>query len=165
MDAPFYVFSPLGAPASAEVWGWVLIILMAVTMFVAQRQMTARSLTGADNPQAQQQKMLQYMMPILLVFFAWGLPVGVLLYWVTTNLWQLGQQAIMLREIQAHPTGATAGDGRASGAHRTAPSTKTSQVGKKAVNVPKPTASPNGERRRSEHLPRRGRGSKGGRSR
>ncbi len=201
VDAPFYVFSPLGERASADVWGWVLIVLMALTMFVAQRQMTARTLTGGDSPQAQQQKMLLYLMPVVLAFFAWGLPIGVLLYWVTTNLWQLGQQAIILREVQAHPASATATDrgssggpeakpkvgpsergkssggpeakpkvgpserGKSSGGPEAKPKVGPSEREKKAANRPKPAASPNGQRRRSEHLPRRSGGSKRGRSR
>lgn len=104
----FYFFTMLvpeeglTALVSAAGWpGWLLVILMAATMFVSQKQVMARqSATGGDNPMAQQQKVLLYVMPVFLAFISLNLPLGVLLYWVTTNGWQAGQQAIMLREVQ-----------------------------------------------------------------
>jgi YidC/Oxa1 family membrane protein insertase len=92
----------LTALVSAAGWpGWLLVILMAATMFVSQKQVMARqSATGGDNPMAQQQKVLLYVMPVFLAFISFNLPLGVLLYWVTTNAWQAGQQAFMLREVQ-----------------------------------------------------------------
>jgi YidC/Oxa1 family membrane protein insertase len=104
----FYFFTMLvpdeglTALVSAAGWpGWLLVILMAATMFVSQKQVMARqSATGGDNPMAQQQKVLLYVMPVFLAFISFNLPLGVLLYWVTTNAWQAGQQAIMLREVQ-----------------------------------------------------------------
>jgi YidC/Oxa1 family membrane protein insertase len=112
-NEPFYFFtsfvsddSPwagLGALVSAAGWpGWVLIVLMAATMFISQKQVMARqdSNGGEPNPMAQQQKILLYVMPVFLGFISLNLPLGVLLYWVTTNLWQAGQQWFMLREVQ-----------------------------------------------------------------
>jgi YidC/Oxa1 family membrane protein insertase len=52
----------------------------------------------ADNPMAQQQKILLYVMPVFLAVISFQFPLGVLLYWVTTNFWQIVQQAIILRE-------------------------------------------------------------------
>jgi YidC/Oxa1 family membrane protein insertase len=40
-----------------------------------------------------------YIMPVFLVFLGFNLPVGVLVYWVTTNLLQMAQQWYMLREV------------------------------------------------------------------
>jgi YidC/Oxa1 family membrane protein insertase len=81
--------------------GWLLIVLMSGTMFLSQKQMMARTAaTGADNPMAQQQKILLYVMPIFLAVISFQFPIGILLYWVTTNFWQVVQQAIILREVQ-----------------------------------------------------------------
>jgi YidC/Oxa1 family membrane protein insertase len=103
--APFYFFteaSPGGLEklVSGAGWpGWLLIVLMSGTMFFSQKQMMARNAaTMADNPMAQQQKILLYVMPIFLAVISFQFPLGVLLYWVTTNLWQIVQQAIILRE-------------------------------------------------------------------
>jgi len=40
---------------------------------------------------AQQQKILMYISPLFAVF-SLNFPLGLILYWVTTNLWTLGQQ-------------------------------------------------------------------------
>lgn len=65
----------------------ILIVLMALTTYIPQKMMTT-------DPQ--QQKMGLMLMPIM-VFFAWSLPTGVLLYWITTNVWTIGQQYITLK--------------------------------------------------------------------
>ena len=48
--------------------------------------------TAPDNPMVRQQKILLYV--FLLVFAIGGVnfPIGVLIYWFTTNLWSMGQQ-------------------------------------------------------------------------
>lgn len=65
----------------------LLIILMAVTTYLPQKMMTT-------DPQ--QQKIGLYMVP-LMVFFAWSLPAGVLIYWITTNIWTIAQQYVTLK--------------------------------------------------------------------
>ncbi len=103
--APFYFFTEatpggLEKIVSGAGWpGWLLIVLMSGTMFFSQKQMMARNAaTMADNPMAQQQKILLYVMPVFLAVISFQFPLGVLLYWVTTNFWQIVQQAIILRE-------------------------------------------------------------------
>ncbi len=112
-DAPFYFFtdfiSPgedgitgLGALVSTAGWpGWLLIVVMSGTMFITQKQMMARTAaTGQDNPMAQQQKILLYVMPLFLAVVSFQFALGLLLYWVTTNVWQVIQQWIILREVK-----------------------------------------------------------------
>ncbi len=77
----------------------VLIIIMVVTLFYTQLQlmrknMPPESLTG---PMAQQQKMMIYLFPLMYLFTGVSFPIGVMLYWSTTNLWTLGQQEILIR--------------------------------------------------------------------
>lgn len=111
-NAPFYFFTQftsngidgLGVSVNQAGWpGWLLIVLMAATMFWTQRQMMAKS--GAEGTQAQQQKMMMYIMPVFLGVVSLQFPMGVLMYWVTTNLWQMGQQAVIMREVEHHPGG------------------------------------------------------------
>ncbi len=100
-EAPQLVAGGLGSETSSAGWpGWLLIVLMGATMFITQKQMMARN-TTADDAQAQQQKIMMYVMPVFLAFISISLPLGVLLYWVTTNFWQLIQQYIMFRDLQA----------------------------------------------------------------
>lgn len=110
--APFYFFTDfvssesaatgLAAQVSQAGWpGWMLILLMSGTMFWTQKQMLARNRLqqGGENPMMQQQKILMYGMPIFLAVISFQFPLGILLYWVTTNVWQVAQQAIILREV------------------------------------------------------------------
>jgi YidC/Oxa1 family membrane protein insertase len=111
-QADFYVFGPLGEMARADIWGWVLILLMVATMFITQKQMMGRTGAALEGMQAQQQKIMLYGMPVFLGVIAQNLPIGVLLYWVTTNLWQLGQQGLILREVKSESAGSDGGNAK-----------------------------------------------------
>lgn len=100
VDAPAFVDGGLGSATSSAGWpGWLLILGMVVTMFITQKQMMGRN-SAADPQQQQIQKTMMYVMPVFLAFISFSLPLGVLLYWVTTNIWQLIQQQIMFRDMQ-----------------------------------------------------------------
>jgi len=128
--APFYFITGateggLEKLVSAAGWpGWLLIVLMSGTMFLSQKQMMARNTAIADNSMmAQQQKILLYAMPVILAVVSFQFPLGILLYWVTTNFWQIAQQAIILRDTRGPVPGAPQADegrpngkGRSSGA-------------------------------------------------
>ena len=97
--------------AGARVLPYVLIALMAFTTWFQQRQMTKASAATGQN---QQMQMMGRIMPVFLAFISWNIATGVLLYWVTTNAWQIGQQTFMLRSRapDARPD-PPSGDGRA----------------------------------------------------
>jgi YidC/Oxa1 family membrane protein insertase len=84
-----------------------MIILMTATTFITQRQLMARNPAAAEGPMAQQQKILLYVLPFFFAIFGINFPVGVLLYWVTTNFWTMGQQFLVINRM--HPVPATAG--------------------------------------------------------
>ncbi|NUW44553.1 membrane protein insertase YidC [Nonomuraea rhodomycinica] len=70
----------------------VFVAISSLTTFLTVRQSVGRSMAQMpDNPMAQQQKILMYISP-LFAFFSLNFPLGLILYWVTTNLWTLGQQ-------------------------------------------------------------------------
>ncbi|HUH07794.1 MAG TPA: YidC/Oxa1 family membrane protein insertase [Egibacteraceae bacterium] len=101
-DASFYFFGGLSSAPNQlgppEVIGAMLLIaLMGATTFLSQKQMMAHTPSGQ---QMQQQKVLLYVMPLMLMFFGYNLPIGVLLYWVTTNIWTMGQQWFMFRNVE-----------------------------------------------------------------
>ena len=76
-----------------------LIILMSVTTFTTQKQLTQKNMpaTALQGPMAQQQKMLLYILPIVFALSGVSFPIGVLIYWSTTNLWSMGQQFYVIR--------------------------------------------------------------------
>jgi len=81
----------------------VLILTMAGVQFFTQRQLTMKNMPPAalEGPMAQQQKMLMYLMPVVLGVTGVYFPVGILIYWATTNSWTLGQQFYAIRRMPA----------------------------------------------------------------
>ena len=79
----------------------VLIILMSVTTFITQRQLTMKNMPASalDNPMAKQQKMMMYLFPIIFAVTGVNFPVGVLVYWFVTNVWSMGQQFYVIRRM------------------------------------------------------------------
>ncbi len=92
------------------------VVVSATTTFMTVRQSAKRGLmqTGTmdpDNPMAQSQKYMQYIVPFFsLTGLYWQ--YGLVLYWVTTNVWTLGQQYFMFRNWE--PIGAAAASATAS---------------------------------------------------
>ncbi|HET8615003.1 MAG TPA: membrane protein insertase YidC [Actinomycetales bacterium] len=81
----------------------VLIVLMSATTFTTQRQLMMKNMPAAalDNPFAKQQKMLLYVLPVVFAVSGVNFPIGVLLYWLTTNAWSMGQQFYVIRRMPA----------------------------------------------------------------
>jgi len=100
-------FSTTAAPTTQIVIICACLI-SATTTFLTVRQSTKRSMAQMpDNPMAKQQKMMMYVVP-LFGLFGLSLPIGVLVYWVTTNVWTLLQQHFIYKRIP-HTSAATAG--------------------------------------------------------
>jgi YidC/Oxa1 family membrane protein insertase len=89
----------LGANVSTvRVVAAVMVVLMGATTFWTQRQMIARSGT-TDPQQIMIQKFLLYVLPLSFAVSGVIFPIGVLLYWVTTNIWSMGQQAYVIKRM------------------------------------------------------------------
>ena len=90
---------------STKVLGWILVVLMAASTFWTQRQMLARSKSSGvqQSDQMQQtQKILLYVLPLTFFIFGYRFPIGVLLYWLTTNVWSMGQQHFVIARMDAN---------------------------------------------------------------
>ncbi|MER8156044.1 membrane protein insertase YidC [Streptomyces sp. NPDC094472] len=75
-----------------------MIVLMSASQFFTQRQLMTKNVDlTVKTPFMQQQKMLMYVFPIMFAVFGINFPVGVLVYWLTTNVWTLGQQMFVIR--------------------------------------------------------------------
>ena len=74
----------------------ILIIAMTITSFMTQRQMILKN-SAPGNPMVRQQKILMYVFPIIFAVGGINFPIGVLIYWFTTNLWTMGQQFYVIR--------------------------------------------------------------------
>jgi YidC/Oxa1 family membrane protein insertase len=89
--------------SSTRVLTIVLIIMMSATTFTTQRQLMMKNMPASalDNPFAQQQKILLYVLPLVFAVSGINFPIGVLIYWLITNLWSMGQQFYVIRRMPA----------------------------------------------------------------
>jgi YidC/Oxa1 family membrane protein insertase len=82
----------------------VLIIFMSATTFTTQRQLMVKGMPKMDtsnNMMLQQQKIMLYLFPIIFAVTGVNFPIGVLIYWSTTNLWTWGQQYYVIKRNPA----------------------------------------------------------------
>jgi len=105
------LFSHKHVPLHVGIVIALTVIVSASTTFMTVRQSSKRGLmqtnVDPDNPMAQSQKYMMYIIPFFsLTGLYWQ--YGLVLYWVTTNLWTLGQQYFMFRNW-APPEPAMAG--------------------------------------------------------
>jgi YidC/Oxa1 family membrane protein insertase len=77
----------------------VLILTMVATTYITQRQMISRTGPAAEPTQAMIQKFTLYGIPASLLVSGALFPIGVVIYWVTTNLFSMGQQFWVLKHM------------------------------------------------------------------
>jgi YidC/Oxa1 family membrane protein insertase len=84
----------------------VLVVAMTATTFLTQRQLMSKNMPSdaMTGPYAQQQKMLLYVLPVVFAVGGIAFPIGVLIYWTTSNLWTMGQQFYVIRNNPAPGT-------------------------------------------------------------
>jgi len=69
---------------------FILVILMVATMFLSTKMTTT-------DPK---QSIITYVLPIVFGFISYRFPSGILVYWVTTNVWSIGQQYLVNKWIR-----------------------------------------------------------------
>ena len=87
-DASFLWIPRLGEPDPL----YILLILYVVTQMISTELMVA---TQSD----QTQKWIMRAMPIMFVIFLFNFPAGLFVYWVTTNVWTIGQQLVIRKTM------------------------------------------------------------------
>jgi YidC/Oxa1 family membrane protein insertase len=91
----------LGSPdTTVKIVTVLLIIFMSATTFTTQRQLMVKGMPKMDasnNMMLQQQKIMLYAFPVIFAISGVNFPVGVLIYWSTTNLWTWGQQYYVIK--------------------------------------------------------------------
>ncbi len=96
--APIYETFRSSTDTNTKIVAAVMILLMTATTFITQRQLMVKNQPlGQQSPLMQQQKILLYVFPLMFAVFGINFPIGVLIYWLTTNLWTMGQQLIVIR--------------------------------------------------------------------
>jgi len=73
----------------------ILVVLFVGTQFLSSKLMS----TSVDK----NQQIMMLALPLVfgVMFFFWPFPAGVLIYWVTTNVWSVGQQLVVMKIIKA----------------------------------------------------------------
>jgi YidC/Oxa1 family membrane protein insertase len=91
---------------SVRILAAVLVLAMTATTFLTQRQLMSKNMPAdaLTGPYAQQQKLLLYVLPLVFAVGGIAFPIGVLLYWTTSNLWTMGQQFYVIRNNPAPNT-------------------------------------------------------------
>ena len=99
------------SPTTVRLVAVVIIVAMTVAQFLASKQMMSRNAAQANTAMAQQQKIMLYVLPLMFGGFAfiYPTPLGVLIYWLTTNVWSFGQQQLLLRHMHGPSNGPDAG--------------------------------------------------------
>lgn len=152
----------LGANASHSTFTdalpyFILIALVVLTGYLQYKQTQSRQ-TGDVNPQA---AMMGKIFPLMFAFISFSLPSGVVLYFLVSNAWQIGQQALIFGGLTPHVDaagGTTGGNGAKGllkgdredrGGAKAEPSKDTPTDGRPAGKTPResaPRPSQSGER-------------------
>ncbi|MCK5567556.1 MAG: membrane protein insertase YidC, partial [Actinomycetia bacterium] len=69
---------------------YILVILMVATMFLSTK------LSTTDPKQAK----IMYILPVVFGFISFRFEAGILVYWVTTNVWSIGQQWVVNKIVK-----------------------------------------------------------------
>jgi YidC/Oxa1 family membrane protein insertase len=75
----------------------IMIVVMVATQYVQQWHATYGQERPAGQPGAGAQQAITKIMPLFIGFISWNFPAGLVLYWTTSNLFRLGQQALIFK--------------------------------------------------------------------
>ena len=75
---------------------YLLVAAVGVSGYLQQHQ-TSKRQPASDNPQAQQMQTIMKFMPIFFTLITFGMQAGIVVYWLTSNIFAIGQQAVLLR--------------------------------------------------------------------
>jgi YidC/Oxa1 family membrane protein insertase len=80
--------------------GWGAFVLLAI---YAVSQLLSTELSTTPNMSQAQRRLMRFL-PLVVVIFAYQFPVpsGLVLYWMTTNLWTCGQQLVIRHRLGLH---------------------------------------------------------------
>lgn len=82
-----------------------MIVIMSVTQWYTMAQLSMKNMSAeslnSDNPMIRSQRMMMYVMPVIFAVSGVNFQIGVLVYWVVSNLWTMGQQFFTIRNMPA----------------------------------------------------------------
>ena len=82
-----------------------MIVIMSVTQWYTMAQLSMKNMStdslNSDNPMIRSQRMMLYVMPVIFAVSGVNFQIGVLVYWVVSNVWTMGQQFFTIRNMPA----------------------------------------------------------------
>jgi len=85
--------------SAVKIIAGVLVLLMMATTYMTSRQMILKTGWAEDPQQKMIQRLMLYGIPFSLLISGSIFPIGVIIYWVTNNLFSLAQQQWVLRKF------------------------------------------------------------------
>jgi YidC/Oxa1 family membrane protein insertase len=78
-----------------------MVILMTASQFITQLQIMAKNMSpeAKNSPMFRQQRILLYILPLVFAFSGVAFPLGVMFYWLTSNIWTMVQQFLVIRNM------------------------------------------------------------------
>ncbi|MFC6356293.1 membrane protein insertase YidC [Luethyella okanaganae] len=79
----------------------VMVVLMTASQFITQLQIVSKNMSPETkaSPMFRQQRILLYLLPLVFAFSGVAFPLGVMFYWLTSNIWTMGQQFLVIRNM------------------------------------------------------------------
>ncbi len=79
----------------------VMVVLMTASQFFTQLQIVSKNMSPETkaSPAFRQQRIFLYVLPLVFAFSGFAFPLGVMFYWLTSNVWTMAQQFIVIRNM------------------------------------------------------------------
>ena len=86
---------------SVQVIAAVMVVIMTATQFITQLQIVSKNTSPEvkASPSFRQQRILLYILPLVFVISGISFPLGVMFYWLTSNIWTMAQQFLVIRNM------------------------------------------------------------------
>jgi len=111
-DSTKTILSLGGDSSATRIVAIVLVLISAGATFLTQRMVMSRATTAPVGTAATVQRLMQVFIPVSVLFSGLIFPLGVLLYWFTSNTWTLAQQFYINRYHPPTPVGAGVSTGQ-----------------------------------------------------
>ena len=78
-----------------------MVIVMTASQFITQLQIMSKNQSPEmkASPMYRQQRILLYILPLVFAFSGFAFPIGVMFYWLTSNIWTMVQQFLVIRNM------------------------------------------------------------------
>ncbi|MCU1636888.1 MAG: preprotein translocase subunit YidC [Cryobacterium sp.] len=98
-----WAFMSAGQPFSVSVMiiAAIMVVLMTASQFITQLQIVSKNMSPETkaSPMFKQQRIMLYLLPLVFAFSGVAFPLGVMFYWLTSNIWTMGQQFLVIRNM------------------------------------------------------------------